>query len=403
MASLQYRQFPQEFLGTPFLARARVEMQRLDGDSSRARIFYAKRKVHTVQNPSSSVLTRVFAAVHPDVENEMRTATDILAKNECEFPIKIQSDRYVTYTEDDGSECHIVSINRVKPPLNPVVLSSNGHEILDTHFLTFQTLLAAVVNGKMVSREEAREKVREVLAIINKDISERVSVEPALVLDGKVIWNRMIILTDQVLDELAITLSSNGMVGPNFVNLPHEDLVQPAYFDFHGHPGYPERWFIPPSISDIWSSYNSANYEKSRAELVLQAVSLRLTTEDFQLFLRPYFRGEYWVTATLDPFIVRIGYLNEVYNTSKERPIGEESYSVLGYLMHASTVVGQNSYIVERIGQFKVLLDEKAGQDVLLVTWNNLIEKIESCVGANVFTKGDWKEILWNMSGGMLS
>jgi len=370
----------------------------LDGDSSK--IFYAERKVRPSGNPSNAVLNRIFVAVHPDIESEMRAATEILAKDECEFPIGIQSDRYCTYYENDGSLCHVVSIKRIDPPLNPVVLRSEGYEILDTHFLTFQTILSKVVD-RSTSKEEAREHVREILDIIDKDIRERTGVEPALVLDGKVIWDKMSVLTDMALDELATVLSSHGMVGPNFVNLPEENLTQPVYFDFHGHPGYPERWLIPPSIGDIFSCCGIATSKENEVKLVIQAVALRLTTEEFQLFLRPYFKGEHAAFAKLHPVLVRIAYLHEVYNTSKERPIGEESWELLDYLARI-TALEQNHEIVELMKQLKELLD-KADQDKLLTLWNMLIEKIENLGGDNILTKRDWwKKALWDMSGGVL-
>ena len=402
MASLRYKQLPQNFWSTKFLDGIRARLSDLASDASKSKIFYAGRRVYAAQNPSNPVLNHVFTALHPDVENEMRAATEILAKDECEFHIKIQSDRCAVYREGDDLY-HVVSIKRAKPPLNPVVLRSQGYEILDTHFLTFQALVAEVTKGKLASREEARKRVREILDIVDKDVRERTSVEPALVLDGKVIWNRMILLTDSVVDELVDAISSHGMVGPNFVNLPDESLADPIYFDFHGHPGYPERWLIPPSIGDIWSSFHSANDGESKASLVIQAVSLRLTTEDFQLFLRPYFREEHWIGATLDPFVVRIAYLNEVYNTSKERPIGEESYRVLDYLTHVVTTLGQNPEIAELMKQFKGLLNEGANQDKLLPVWNSIIQKIENLLNSNIFTRGNWKETLWDMSGGTLS
>ncbi len=381
------------------IERARIKLRQL-GFDGKGTILYTTKSI-TRQEKQTNV--HVFVAIDPAVEQEMRDATEILARYECEFPIKIQSKKHTAHFNGD-SESHFVIIERTEPSLNPVVLSSQGYEIVDTHFLTFQGLLGEITKGRL-ELEQAKQNLRKVLAIIIADTKERVGVDPSLVLDSQVIWRASDPLTDALLTELVSVLSKHGMVGPNFVNLPDENLVEPVYFDFHGHPGYEERWLIPPSIGDIGSAYyGSANSDETQTQLTIQAVSLRLKTDEFRLFMRPYLRGESWVVAMFDPMIVRIAYLNEVYNTTRERPIGEESWRVLGFLMDISQKFQENAELIVKVKSFRINCEEYSNDQVsLLKTWNEILELMERTVSAKFIPRENWQQMLWGMSGGILN
>ncbi|MBS3067899.1 hypothetical protein J4450_04305 [Candidatus Micrarchaeota archaeon] len=378
------------------IQRAQSELSKLGFD--KGTILYAARNIYRAEKQTAA---HVFVAIDPAVEQEMRDATEILAKDECEFPIKIQSRRYAWHIVGD-SEFHFVVIGRTAPPLNPVVLSSQGYEIVDTHFLTFQGLLGKITHSR-IELEQAKQNLREVLAIIIADTKERVGVDPSLVLDGGVIWRASDSITDALLAELVSVLSKHGMVGPNFVNLPDENLVEPVYFDFHGHPGYEVRWMIPPSIGDIQSShYGSANSDETQTQLTIQAVSLRLTRDDFRLFMRPYFRGEDWFHAMFDPMLIRLAYLNEVYNTSRERPIGEESWRILSFYM-SIIKFKEDAALAEKFERFKAACEEKSDdQENLLRQWNEILDLMERIVSAKFIPRTNWQEMLWSISGGVI-
>ena len=51
MASLRYKQLPQNFWSTKFLDGIRARLSDLASDASKSKIFYAGRRVYAAQNP----------------------------------------------------------------------------------------------------------------------------------------------------------------------------------------------------------------------------------------------------------------------------------------------------------------------------------------------------------------
>jgi len=400
MPNLRYKEIRKDAINPTQLHEAVGELSRLGAkgflSAPAAKLFYAKR---TLFKEGEKRTANVFLAIHPDIEEEMSEATGILAKYECEFPINIQSRAYSKMTGKNEEESHFAVIERRAPPLTPVFLESQGYEILDVHFLTFQQLLAEIVAG--VPADAARRNLSNILALFKMDVLDRVGIAPSLVFDNRTVWFSNFAPGDVELDELVRIISKNGMVGPNFVNMPGQDLVEPVHFDFHGHPGYPERWLIPPSIGDIGSSYSKVTRKESKAELLIQALSLRLTEDGFGLFIRPYFRGEGWVSATADPVLTRAGYLDEVYNTTRERPVGEESYKLLATLASFSDALGQDPEIVAGILTLEKGVKEIPEQQNRLVElWNSIVSRINSLM--DIIPRSGWRTLLWENSGGVI-
>jgi len=379
----------------PALAsEAKRELAALNGGKNDNAVFHMHRSL-TCNGKKTEA--QVFAALHPAIEDEMRAATELLAREECEFPIRLQSRKH-TLRKDESCEYHFIVLERERPPLNPVVLRSEGYEILGSHSLTFQWLISEVILGS-APPEEIRHKLCTILGIIRSDIKDRIGVNPSLAVDGRTIWTPDSALDDNLLDNMAKTISQHGMVGPNFVNVRDEPLTKPVYFNFHGHPGYPERWLIPPSLSDIMGSFGRANLDEGQNRICIQALSLRETTGDFKLFLRPFFRGEDLGQAVLQPLAVRIGYLNEVHNTTRERMIGEEEAGLLSCMASIIIRLKESKEVQERLNAFKGSVKEGVGQKELIAAWNGILELFEKAVGLKFIPREDWRTILWNMSG----
>ena len=394
MVKLHYKEIPSRDLDANLIERARGELRAL-AKGEPGQIFHATRLVQRKEYGGNLAKAHVFFSISPKVEAGMRKATDLLAEKECEFPVYVESKMYAGAREC-GQELHFAFVDGAGLSSKPVLLESQGHEISDTGISKFHKLV-----GEIRSGENARESLRELLFLMDTEIRLRKGVAPFLSLDGE-----NLCAPGQEMDEgkaarVAGLISKNGIVGPNFVNIAFQAPREDVYFDFHGHPGYEGAWMIPPSGSDI--NRGMALIEEGNAELCLRAVAIRLGGEDFRLFIRPFFKGEGNVVAIFDEVLVRVAYLNESYNTTRERKVGGEAYLLLDWISRISPRLMEDKELVEKLKSFGELVGAKPDdQDRLIGLWNELLDKLEGALGVRVIPRANWREQLWGISGGAL-
>lgn len=360
-----------------------------------------------------SCTARVFIAMRPELEAAIQDAVNWGAAKACESSVGALSRDCWTVemhpASQPGSEAHFIVLHKPATAQDYLALETDGAQLAPARHAEFERHMAVL----MPVQEQRLAVLRESMAGILR-LAEQVScnsgpadrsakpgngkpeiLRPRITRNGITLWEAGRELADGFLENLAGMVREHGIVGADFAyvkRLPHD---QPAYFDFHLHPGMPKGYLVPASGDDMWEAGQGVFMNSSSVRLSIEALALRIAPSIYKLFFVPYFRDEN--RRMRDMLAVRAGYLHQAYRTPGGRHVSEDAAIILRSIVTNFPALEQEGGLMERIAAFRQRIRGGEPNERLVREWNSLIAVVQNAFDG--FPPADWERRLWEVGG----
>ena len=405
-ASLAYKKIPAGQFSPEMLERAKGKLQEL-GAKKDSRIFHVKRDVKYSEKVRESLgiyshKVDVFFAVNQCVELELQQVTSIMAREGCEFPVYVHTDRMTSETAGGRRTYYLVFERGDTTTPSPVMLKADSYATLNYDRLAFLDLVRDL---RFMSGKKQLQHFGHILKIIEQNYVDN-GTPAQLVWGGRVWWTSGTECGERDADILIRKIDQHGLAGPTFIGTPGFSAKSPGIFDFHGHPPYEDRYLAPPSYVDIDNASSSIFRCSGHARVCIQAIALQEKAGSFRLFLNAYVLGEDWDYANYGPLSILTSYLNTVYNTIERRHVDRNAASLLRDMKRMVPAFNGDRELARELDQLDSLVRKGRGASLeQKKQWNLVMSKMDGLhLDAHrkefIVPEVIWTQRLWELSGG---